>query len=121
MLLQTVRTGDPDELAEGFRRWELRFRQLGSPRSHPSSGPEAFLPGRCHMVPLGAIWVPHGATSVAPKIKKRVAPWRCWRRLALGKLVVVKCHLGCHLVPPGSDHSPPAWHLGGHSLAKLRI
>jgi hypothetical protein len=29
MLLQTVRTGDPDELAEGFRRWELRFRQLG--------------------------------------------------------------------------------------------
>jgi AraC family ethanolamine operon transcriptional activator len=29
MLLQTLRTRDPDELAEGFRRWELRFRQLG--------------------------------------------------------------------------------------------
>src|SRR6516225_5241237 len=29
MLLQTLRTRDPDELAEGFRQWELRFRQLG--------------------------------------------------------------------------------------------
>jgi AraC family ethanolamine operon transcriptional activator len=29
MLLQTLSTRDPDELAEGFRRWELRFRQLG--------------------------------------------------------------------------------------------
>lgn len=29
MLLQTLRTRDADELAEGFRRWELRFRQLG--------------------------------------------------------------------------------------------
>jgi hypothetical protein len=29
MLLQTLRTRDPDELAEGFRRWDLRFRQLG--------------------------------------------------------------------------------------------
>jgi hypothetical protein len=29
MLLQTLRTRDPDELAAGFRRWELRFRQLG--------------------------------------------------------------------------------------------
>src|SRR5262245_57871555 len=29
MLLETLRTRDPDELAEGFRRWELRFRQLG--------------------------------------------------------------------------------------------
>ena len=29
MPLQTLRTRDPDELAEGFRRWELRFRQLG--------------------------------------------------------------------------------------------
>jgi len=25
MLLQTLRTRDPDELAEGFRQWELRF------------------------------------------------------------------------------------------------
>jgi AraC family ethanolamine operon transcriptional activator len=30
MLLKTLRTRDPDELAEGFRQWELRFRQLGS-------------------------------------------------------------------------------------------
>jgi AraC family ethanolamine operon transcriptional activator len=29
MPLQTLSTRDPDELAEGFRRWELRFRQLG--------------------------------------------------------------------------------------------
>jgi hypothetical protein len=29
MPLQTLRTPDPDELAEGFRRWDLRFRQLG--------------------------------------------------------------------------------------------
>ena len=29
MLLQRLRTRDPDELAEGFRRWQLRFRQLG--------------------------------------------------------------------------------------------
>jgi hypothetical protein len=33
MLLQTLRTRDPDELAAGFRRWELRVRQL-SRRSH---------------------------------------------------------------------------------------
>src|SRR6516225_11800699 len=29
MHLQTLSTCDPDELAEGFCRWELRFRQLG--------------------------------------------------------------------------------------------
>src|SRR5262249_55621630 len=29
MLLQTFRTHDPDELAEGFRGWNRRFRQLG--------------------------------------------------------------------------------------------
>jgi hypothetical protein len=29
MLLQALRTRDPDELAQGFRRWDLRFRQLG--------------------------------------------------------------------------------------------
>jgi len=29
MLLQTLRIRDPDELAEGFHGWELRFRQLG--------------------------------------------------------------------------------------------
>ena len=29
MLLQTLSTRDPDELDEGFRRWELRFRQFG--------------------------------------------------------------------------------------------
>ena len=29
MLLQTLRTRDPDELAQGFPRWDLRFRQLG--------------------------------------------------------------------------------------------
>ncbi len=29
MLLQTLRTRDFDELAEAFRRWDLRFRQLG--------------------------------------------------------------------------------------------
>jgi hypothetical protein len=63
-------------------------------------------------VPHGAIWVPHGATPVAPIMRKRVAPWRFWRRLALGKLVVVKCHFRCHLVPLPPDHSPPAWHLG---------
>ena len=29
MHLQTLSTCDPDELAEGFRGWEFRFRQLG--------------------------------------------------------------------------------------------
>jgi hypothetical protein len=29
MLLQTLRIRDSDELAGGFRRWDLRFRQLG--------------------------------------------------------------------------------------------
>ena len=29
MLLQTLRTREPDELAEGFRGWELHFRQVG--------------------------------------------------------------------------------------------
>ena len=29
MFLQMLRVRDPDELAEGFRRWQLRFRQLG--------------------------------------------------------------------------------------------
>jgi hypothetical protein len=29
MVLQTLRTRDPDELAGGFRQWDLRFRQLG--------------------------------------------------------------------------------------------
>jgi hypothetical protein len=29
VLLQTLRTRDPDELAGGFRRWGLRFRRLG--------------------------------------------------------------------------------------------
>ena len=29
MLLKTLTTRDPDELAEGFRQWDLRFRQLG--------------------------------------------------------------------------------------------
>jgi hypothetical protein len=29
MLLQPLRTRDPDELAGGFRRWDLRFRQFG--------------------------------------------------------------------------------------------
>jgi hypothetical protein len=29
LLLQALRTRDPDELAGGFRRWDLRFRQLG--------------------------------------------------------------------------------------------
>ena len=29
MPLRTLSIRDPDELAEGFRPWELRFRQLG--------------------------------------------------------------------------------------------
>jgi hypothetical protein len=29
MLLQALSTRGPGELAEGFRRWKLRFRQLG--------------------------------------------------------------------------------------------
>jgi hypothetical protein len=29
MLLQTLRTRDPGGLAQGFRRWEIRFRRLG--------------------------------------------------------------------------------------------
>ena len=100
-----------------LRRW-LRGPRVPRPDHAPvgsspgRSGPEAFRPGRCHMVPLGAIWVPHGATPVAANIKRRVAPWRSLGRLGLGKLVVVKCHFRCHLVPLLSDHSPPAWHLG---------
>jgi hypothetical protein len=29
VLLQAVKTRDIDEMAEGFPRWDLRFRQLG--------------------------------------------------------------------------------------------
>jgi hypothetical protein len=81
----------------------------------------ASFPEGATRVPHGAIWVPQGATPVAPIMRKRVAPWRFWRRLALGKLVVVKCHSGCQKVPLGPDHSPPPWHLGGHYLAQVRI
>jgi hypothetical protein len=34
LLQQTLSTPDPDELAEGFRRCELRFRQLGGDPRH---------------------------------------------------------------------------------------
>ena len=74
-------------------------------------GPRAdsLPPGK---VPRGCHWVPLGATQVAPMMRKVVAPGRCLRRLDLGKLVVVKCHSGYHLVPLGPDHSPPPWHPG---------
>jgi hypothetical protein len=38
MLLQTLSTPEPDELAAGFRRWQLRFRQLGGGSFRGKSG-----------------------------------------------------------------------------------
>ena len=93
--------------------------RLAVPRDGAGQRP-SFAEGASR-VPHGAMWVPHGATPMAPKIKEGVAPWRCLRRWRLRRLVVVKCHFRCHLVPRASDHSPPAWHLGGHYLAQVRI
>src|SRR6516225_3723839 len=60
------------------------------PRSAaPRDGRPSFREGATR-VPLGAIWVPQGATPVAPMMRKGVALWRSLQRLALGKLVVVK-------------------------------
>ena len=104
-------------------RWRWRFvgavgeRRVVKPPARSGHRPRSGAPADprregATRVPLGATWVPHGATSVAPIMRKVVAPWRSLRRLDLEKLVVVKCHFRCHLVPLLSDHSPPAWHLG---------
>jgi AraC family ethanolamine operon transcriptional activator len=51
MLLQTLSTPDPDELAEGFRRWQLRFRQLGG----------GSFRGELKFLQLGAIQIIHAS------------------------------------------------------------
>jgi AraC family ethanolamine operon transcriptional activator len=94
MLLQTLRTRDPDELAQGFRRWDLRFRQLGG-------GP--FL-GELQFLQLGAIQIlraagnrrlqaqgslPPGSFGFAPVLPRNAgARWR-GRRCQSGQVVTL--------------------------------
>ena len=63
MLVQTLSTPDPDELAAGFRRWQLRFQALLSARHGPPRRP-AIQHSRRHVgVPLHAghvVGVPAG-------------------------------------------------------------
>jgi hypothetical protein len=51
MLRQTLSTPDPDELAAGFRRWQLRFRQLGG----------GSFRGELKFLQLGAIQIIHAS------------------------------------------------------------
>ena len=94
MPLQTLRTRDPDELAEGFRRWELRFRQLGG----------GSFRGELKFLQLGGIQVfrassnrrlhahgspPPGSFGFAPVLPRNAgALWR-GRRCQKGQVVTL--------------------------------
>ena len=94
MLLQTLSTRDPDELAEGFRRWELRFRQFGG----------GSFRGELKFVQLGGIQIIHasgnrrlqaqgslppGSFGFAPVLPRNAgAIWR-GRRCKTGQVVTI--------------------------------
>ena len=91
MLLQTLSTRDPDELAEGFRRWELRFRQFGGgsfrgelkflqlggsrPCGHPATGSAPTAPSHSMASGYGK---PCNGPGTPPKIRQ--ALWRFSQR-----------------------------------------
>jgi AraC family ethanolamine operon transcriptional activator len=94
MLLQTLRTRDPDELAAGFRRWDHRFRQFGG-------GP---FRGELKLLQLGGIQIlrasgnrrlqdqgslPLGSFGFAPVLPgNEGAVWR-GRRCKAGQVVTI--------------------------------
>jgi hypothetical protein len=72
MPLQRLRTADPDELAEGFRQWDLRFRQFGG---GSFQGELAFLQaavteGRAGR-PTGSGWFAAPRTTCEPAWESR--------------------------------------------------
>jgi hypothetical protein len=94
VLLRTLRTRDPDELAEGFRRWNLRFRQLGG---GPFRGELQFLllgraqilraSGNCRLQAQGSL--PPGSFGFAPVLPRNAgALWR-GRRCQTGQVVTI--------------------------------
>jgi hypothetical protein len=94
MLLQTLRTRDPDELAAGFRGWELRFRQLGGGSFR---GELQFLQlggtqilraaGNRRLQAQGAL--PPGSFGFAPVLPRNAgAIWR-GRRCQTGQVVTI--------------------------------
>jgi AraC family ethanolamine operon transcriptional activator len=94
MLLQTLRTRDPDELAAGFRRWDLRFRQLGG---GPFQGELQFLQlgatqilrasGNRRLQAQGSL--PPGSFGFAPVLPRNAgARWR-GRRCQTGQVVTI--------------------------------
>jgi AraC family ethanolamine operon transcriptional activator len=94
LLLQTLSTRDPDELAEGLRRWDLRFRQLGG-------GP---FRGELKLLQLGGAQIVHasgnrrlqaqgslppGSFGFAPVVPRNAgAIWR-GRRCKAGQVVTI--------------------------------
>ena len=94
MLLQTLRTRDPDELAGGFRGWELRCRQLGGGSFR---GQVKFLQlggtqiirasGNRRLQAQGSL--PPGSFGFAPVLPRNAgAIWR-GRRCAKGQVVTI--------------------------------
>jgi AraC family ethanolamine operon transcriptional activator len=92
--LQALRTRDPDELAEGFRRWDLRFRQLGG---GPFRGELKFLQlggtqivracGNRRLQAQGAL--PPGSFGFSPVLPGNAgALWR-GRRCQAGQVVTI--------------------------------
>jgi AraC family ethanolamine operon transcriptional activator len=94
MLLHTLSTRDPDELAAGFRRWQLRFRQLGG----------GSFRGELKLLQLGRIQILHasgnrrlqaqgslppGSFGFAPVLPRNAgAIWR-GRRCQTGQVVTI--------------------------------
>jgi hypothetical protein len=94
MPLQTLRTCDPDELAEGFRRWDLHFRQFGG----------GSFRGELDFLQLGGTWilrasgnrrlqaqgcVPPGSFGFAPVLPSNAgAVWR-GRRCQTGQVITI--------------------------------
>ena len=94
MLLQTLRTRDPDELAAGFRRWDHRFRQFGG----------GSFRGELKLLQLGGVQVlrtsgnrrlqdqgspPPGSFGFAPVLPRNAgAIWR-GRRCQTGQVITI--------------------------------
>jgi AraC family ethanolamine operon transcriptional activator len=94
MPLQTLSTRDPDELAAGFRRWELRFRQLGGGSFRGELKLLQFggiqilhASGNRRLQALGSL--PPGSFGFAPVLPRNAgAIWR-GRRCKRGQVVTI--------------------------------
>src|SRR5260370_35678107 len=91
VLLQTLKTGDFDELAQAFHRWDLRIRQLGR---GPFQGQLQFLQLHGIQVFRATVnrsvhvegWAPPGFFGCAPVLAANEnAVWR-GRRLKAGQV-----------------------------------